>query len=62
MRLTVGVRIYPYTEIARRAVAEGMTAPSDDLLRPKFYIVPGMSDWLHDTVAAWCAPRPTWFN
>ena len=62
MRLTVGVRIYPYTDLARRAAAEGMIAPTDDLLQPRFYIVPGMADWLHDTVAQWCARRPQWFN
>ncbi len=61
MHLTVGVRIYPYTELAVRAAAEGVITPADDLLRPKFYVAPQMADWLHDTVASWCAQRPLWF-
>jgi radical SAM superfamily enzyme YgiQ (UPF0313 family) len=61
MHLTVGVRIYPYTDLARRAAAEGLVDPGDDLLRPRFYIVPGVADWLHDTAAEWCARRPGWF-
>ncbi len=61
MRLTVGVRIYPYTDLSRRAAAEGMIAPTDDLLQPRFYLVPGMADWLYDTVAQWCARRSGWF-
>lgn len=60
MRLTVGVRIYPYTDLARRAAAEGIIDPADDLLRPRFYVVPGLGDWLQETVAAWCARRPGW--
>jgi radical SAM superfamily enzyme YgiQ (UPF0313 family) len=61
MHLTVGVRIYPYTDLARRAAAEGIVDPADDLLRPRFYVVPGLADWLHRTAAEWCARRPGWF-
>lgn len=61
MHLTVGVRIYPCTDLARRAAAEGVVDPADDLLRPRFYVVPRLADWLHETAAQWCAPRPGWF-
>jgi hypothetical protein len=61
MHLTVGVRIYPYTDLARRAAAEGLIDPADDLLRPRFYVVPGLADWLHETAAEWCTRRPGWF-
>ena len=61
MHVTVGVRIYPYTGLARRAAAEGLIDPADDLLRPAFYVVPRLADWLHETAAAWCAGRPGWF-
>lgn len=61
MHLTVGVRIYPYTDLARRAAAEGLVDPGDDLLRPRFYVVPGLADWLHETAADWCDQRPGWF-
>lgn len=61
MHITVGARIYPYTGLARRAAAEGLIDPADDLLRPRFYVVPRMTDWLHDTAREWCARRPGWF-
>lgn len=61
MHLTVGVRIYPYTDLARRAAAEGLIAPADDLLQPRFYVDPPLADWLHETAAEWCACRPGWF-
>ena len=61
VKLTVGVRIYPRTALARRAVAEGLLEPRDDLLRPRFYIAPEMEEWLRETVADWCARRPGWF-
>jgi radical SAM superfamily enzyme YgiQ (UPF0313 family) len=60
MHLTVGVRIYPYTDLARRAATEGLVDPADDLLRPRFYVAPRLADWLHETAAQWCGHRPGW--
>ena len=52
LRITVGIRIYPGTPLAKRAVAEGMIASEDDLLRPSFYLAPGLEPWIHARVAA----------
>jgi radical SAM superfamily enzyme YgiQ (UPF0313 family) len=60
MKLTVGLRIYPYTELARIAVREGLIDAYDDLLEPRFYIAPGLETWLREIVQAWAADRPKW--
>lgn len=62
LRITVGIRIYPYTALAKIAVAEGVIQASDDLLFPKFYMVRGLEDWLRETVMAWMAERPNWLT
>ncbi len=51
LKVTVGIRIYPGTALATRAVAEGVVAPDDDLLRPRFYLAPGLEPWIHERVA-----------
>ncbi len=42
LKVTLGIRIYPGTSLHRRALAEGMVAPDDDLLRPTFYLARGI--------------------
>ncbi len=42
LKITVGIRIYPDTLLARMALREGLIAPGDDLLFPRFYITPGL--------------------
>ena len=42
LKVAVGIRIYPHTPLARRAIQEGMLAPEDDLLTPRFYLTPGL--------------------
>jgi radical SAM superfamily enzyme YgiQ (UPF0313 family) len=56
LRITVGIRIYPGTPLARRAVAEGVIAAGEDLLRPRFYLARGLDGWIHAHVAAESAP------
>ena len=56
-----GVRIYPHTALARTAVHEGVVAPDDDLLQPRFYIQKGLEDWLRETARRWMEDRPHWF-
>jgi len=51
LRVTVGIRIYPDTPLARRAVADGVISAGDDLLQPRFYLAPGLEPWLHEAVA-----------
>jgi radical SAM superfamily enzyme YgiQ (UPF0313 family) len=60
LKISIGIRIYPHTELARTAVAEGLVAPDDDLLLPRFYMVPGLEAWLRETVAKWMETRPHW--
>jgi radical SAM superfamily enzyme YgiQ (UPF0313 family) len=50
LRVSVGVRIYPRTALARLAVEEGLLLPNDDLLQPRFYIRPGLAEWIREEV------------
>jgi len=60
MKITMGIRIYPYTDLARTAIKERTIAPDDDLLFPKFYMAPGLDEWLRSTVNTWMDGRPHW--
>lgn len=60
LKITIGIRIYPETELARRAVAERIIAPDDDLLRPRFYMAPGIEGPVREMVEKWKAERPHW--
>ena len=40
LKVSVGLRIYPNTALAARAVAEGIIDRNDDLLFPRFYMAP----------------------
>jgi radical SAM superfamily enzyme YgiQ (UPF0313 family) len=51
LKITVGIRIYPGTPLARRALSEGVIQPGDDLLEPRFYLAPGLEPWIHGAVA-----------
>ncbi len=55
MKATVGIRIYPGTPLARRAVAEGIITSEDQLLRPTFYLAKGLDPWIYERVAALAA-------
>jgi radical SAM superfamily enzyme YgiQ (UPF0313 family) len=58
LKVSIGIRIYPNTELAEIALAEGVITPSDDLLFPKFYLAKGLEGWIHQTVNNWMASRP----
>ncbi len=62
VRITMGIRIYPDTGLARIAINEGVIEPDDDLLFPRFYMVPGLDDWLRHTVQSWMDTRPNWIK
>ena len=49
LKVSVGIRLYPHTPLARQAVEEGMVSPEDDLLMPRFYIRPGLEDYIRQT-------------
>jgi len=60
MKLSIGIRIYPNTPLAERAIQEGKIASHDDLLRPQFYVVEEIKKWLYETVTEWAKDRPNW--
>jgi radical SAM superfamily enzyme YgiQ (UPF0313 family) len=61
LKVTIGLRIYPHTPLARIAFAEGITRPGDDLLFPRFYLQAELKDWLPERIADYKASRP-WVN
>jgi radical SAM superfamily enzyme YgiQ (UPF0313 family) len=60
MKVTAGVRIYPHTSLAKKAMEEGIIAPHDELLFPRFYLAKGLEEWLPRTLKSWAATRPHW--
>lgn len=60
LKITLGIRIYPETEVARRAVEDGLIAPDDDLLYPRFYMVPGVEEPLRRLAEKWSAGKKGW--
>jgi len=60
LKITVGIRIYPHTMLAKIAVDERLISPKDDLLYPRFYLTKGLEEWLHETVKEWMNKRPHW--
>jgi radical SAM superfamily enzyme YgiQ (UPF0313 family) len=48
VRVTVGIRIYPGTPLAHRALKEGVIRSEEDLLHPKFYLAPGLAPWIYE--------------
>jgi len=61
LKITLGVRIYPYTRLARIAVEEGLISPDDDLLFPRFYMARGLEGWLRRTVEERLKENKNWF-
>jgi radical SAM superfamily enzyme YgiQ (UPF0313 family) len=62
VKVTVGIRIYPYTALARIAIAEGLIPSEDNLLYPRFYLARGLEKWLPETARSWMAERPNWVS
>lgn len=46
LKITVGIRVYPGTPLARRAVREGVVSPNDTLLTPTFYLDHELGEWI----------------
>jgi len=46
LKVSVGIRLYPHTPLAQQAVEEGVVSPDDDLLMPRFYIRPGLEEYI----------------
>lgn len=62
LKITIGIRIYPHTELAKIAVSEGLISKNDDLLMPKFYVVREIETWICDTVKSLMSSRPNWIT
>jgi radical SAM superfamily enzyme YgiQ (UPF0313 family) len=60
IKVTIGIRIYPGTALAKQAVSEGVIAAEDDLLYPKFYLAPEIKGWLQEIVNGRMKDRPHW--
>jgi radical SAM superfamily enzyme YgiQ (UPF0313 family) len=58
--ITPGVRIYPHTSLAKKAIEDGVISSHDDLLLPRFYLAKGLENWLEETVNNWATTRPHW--
>ena len=62
VKVTVGIRIYPDTELAFHARQTGKISTDDNLLFPQFYIENGMEAWIRQTVGAWMKDRSNWIH
>ena len=62
VKVTTGIRIYPYTRLAKAAIADGVISPEDDLLYPRFYLAGGLEGWIDEKVSGWLKRRPNWFS
>lgn len=63
LKVSVGIRIYPGTALAEEALKDGIIAPGDTLLEPRFYITPGLDEeWIRQTVTQYAATRPNWIT
>ncbi len=60
LKITVGVRIYPHTSLAGKALDDGLISPQDDLLFPRFFLARGLEGWLPETLRKWATARPHW--
>ncbi len=57
LKVTIGIRIYPQTLLEEQARTEGIIARSDDLLFPRFYMAPGLEEWIRKRVATYSRGR-----
>jgi radical SAM superfamily enzyme YgiQ (UPF0313 family) len=62
MKITTGIRIYPYTTLARIAAREGVIASEDELIFPRFYMAENLKDRLMETVSNWMKDRLNWLR
>jgi len=60
LKISIGIRIYPHTKLAEKAVVDGLIAKEDNLLSPKFYMVRGLEDWLRESVAGQMKEHRNW--
>jgi len=59
LKITIGIRIYPNTDLSAIAIREGVISSDCDLLSPHFYIANGLENWLSVRVKEWQLSHPT---
>lgn len=60
-KITPGIRIYRGTRLALEAIRDGIIASEDELFEPRFYMVPGLEDWLFRAIRDWTTKHENWF-
>jgi radical SAM superfamily enzyme YgiQ (UPF0313 family) len=60
VNLKAGIRIHPGVPLHRRALAEGVVSPEDDLLWPRYYLAPAIQEWIGDYLEKLTARHPNW--
>jgi radical SAM superfamily enzyme YgiQ (UPF0313 family) len=56
-----GMRIYPGTRLFKRAVTEGQLRPGTNLLKPAYYLAPGLTlDQLMELLQGFSSQSPNW--
>jgi radical SAM superfamily enzyme YgiQ (UPF0313 family) len=59
--VVIGIRIFPYTELAEIAREEGLIPRDDEsLLNPTFYIAPSVQDYVENFVVEQSRAHPNW--
>jgi radical SAM superfamily enzyme YgiQ (UPF0313 family) len=53
LKITVGIRIYPGTRLAREAERDGLIHQGESLLQPRFYLAPALKEWLPQRIQDW---------
>jgi len=61
LRISVGIRMYPHTDVARIAMEEGLISSEEDLLFPRFYVARDLEERLTAEVNRRMSSKPNWF-
>ena len=60
LKVSIGVRIYPNTDVSRQAAKEGLIGSDQDLLKPTFYLAKEVEGWIYDAVEQRLSVKPHW--
>ncbi len=58
LKVTIGIRIYPGTQLEEIARDQGVITAASNLLYPHFYLAPAVEEWLPERLKEWGASRP----
>jgi radical SAM superfamily enzyme YgiQ (UPF0313 family) len=58
LKLTIGIRIYPDTQLAETAIKQGVITSQSNLLFPHFYLSKELEGWLSERLKEWQDSRP----